>query len=99
MMTYEEIRAWVELNSTLMPEIHFSAADLDHVAMCMQHLYEYWHGRWPDLGSFLTAVAKNDFRIACVKADIPNRKALYLYALFVSNKMPIVKQEEKKDAY
>ena len=87
-MNREEIRAWVESNSTMMPETHFTPDDLNHIAMCMEHLYEWAFGRWPDLGHFLTAVANNDFRLACTKADIPNRKALYLYALFMYNKLP-----------
>ena len=87
-MTAEEIREWVERNSTLMPETHFTSDDLDHVAMCMEHIYEWAHGRWPDLGHFCRAIVDNDFRVACTKADIPNRKALYLYALFVYNCIP-----------
>lgn len=87
-MTRTEIREWVEDNTTLMPETHFTEGELAHIAMCMEHLYEWGHGRWPDLGHFLGAVADNNFKVACTRADDTNRKALYLYALFMYNKMP-----------
>ena len=86
-MTYEEIREWVGGNAGLMPETQFSTDEIDHIAMCMEHILEWYYGRH-DLGHFLTAVVRNDFRLACTKADTANRKALYLYALFVYNQLP-----------
>ncbi len=88
-MTYDEIRQWVESNATMMPEtFRFAPDELDHVAMCMEHIQEWYYGRRPDLGNFLRAVVRNDFRVACTRADDVNRRALYLYALFVFNKIP-----------
>ena len=83
-----EIRQWVEANATgLMPETQFTPDELDHIAMCMEHIYKWYFEGYP-IGDFLTAVVKNDFSNACFKADGINRKALYLYALFLANKIP-----------
>ena len=53
-MTYEEIRRWVQDNSTMMPETQFSSEELDHVAYCMEHIQE-WYNDGHDLGDFLTS--------------------------------------------
>jgi len=82
-----EIRKWVERNTTLMPDAKFTPDELDHIAMCMEHIHKWYYENYP-LGDFLTAVVRNDFRQACTKADDVNRKALYLYALFVFNQIP-----------
>ena len=82
-----EIRQWVESNAKgLMADVDFTDRELDHIAMCMHHIYRWYHEGYP-LGSFLTAVVRNDFSEACVKADDINRKAFYLYALFLANKI------------
>ena len=86
-MNRQDIRTWLERNATMMPETRFTADDLDHVAECMEHLVRWYFEDYP-LGDFLTAVVKNNFTEACFRADEPNRKALYLYALFLYNKMP-----------
>ena len=70
-----------------MPEIPLSFDELDHISMCMEHIYRWYYEGYP-IGSFLTAVVRNDFGEACFKADDTNRKALYLYALFLANKIP-----------
>ena len=82
------IRDWVEQNARgLMPETQFTDDELSHIAMCMQHIYLWYHAGYP-IGDFLTAVVRNDFTEACFQADDTNRKAFYLYALFLANKIP-----------
>ncbi len=83
------IRKWVESNAkALMPGTPFTSDELDHIAMCAEHLLlHYLEGR--PVGGFLTAVIKNDLQEACFQADDTNRKALYLYALFIVNKVPL----------
>jgi len=87
-MDYRDIRQWTEQNAKgLMTEVSLSKDNLDHIAMCMEHIYRWYHEGYP-LGDFLTAVVRNDFTKACFQADDVNRKALYLYALFLANKIP-----------
>jgi len=88
-MEQTDIRQWVAENAEgLMPKIPFTLDELDHIAMCMHHIYKWYREAYP-LGDFLTAVVRNDFSEACFQADDANRKALYLYALFLSNKLPL----------
>ncbi len=85
-MEESEVRQWVEQNATLQPNIELTPKELDHIAMCMHHIWQwYFEGR--PLGDFLTAVIQDKFAEACVRADDVNRKALYLYALFLANKV------------
>ena len=86
-MNETEVRQWVEANAKgLMSDIRLDSDELDHVAMCMHHIWQwYFEGR--PLGDFLTAVVQNKFAEACIRADDVNRKALYLYALFCINKI------------
>lgn len=87
-MEQSDIRQWVEANAKgLMPEIPLTLDELDHIAMCMHHIYKWYYEGYP-IGGFLSAVVRNDFSEACLLADGANRKALYLYALFVLNKIP-----------
>jgi len=87
-MERKDIREWVEANAKgLMPTTYFSPEDLDHVSMCMEHIHKWYFENYP-LGDFLTAVVRNDFMYACLKADMVNQKALYLYAMFMANKIP-----------
>jgi hypothetical protein len=87
-MNRNDINHWViESAEGLMPESQFTPKELDHVAMCMEHIDKWYYEDYP-IGDFLTAVVRNDFIGACFRADDTNRKALYLYALFLRNKMP-----------
>jgi len=87
-MEQSDIRQWVEANAKgLMPEIPLSPDEVEHVSMCLEHILKWYHEGYP-IGHFLTAVVKNDFSGACIRADDVNRKALYLYALFLANKIP-----------
>lgn len=83
-MNRDEIIKWVRDNTRLMYEPNFTEGDLEHIAMCLEHLLRWYH-EGGQIGSFVTAIAKNDFRKACLYADDVNQKAVYLYALFVSN--------------
>ena len=90
----KQIREWVGQNaSSLMREALFTTDELDHIAMCMHHIYRWYHENYP-IGDFLTAVVRNDFSEACFQADDVNRKALYLYALFLVNKIPFDYREK-----
>ena len=86
-MNQSDIRQWVESNAKgLMVEIDFTDRELDHIAMCLHHIYRWYHEGYP-LGDFLTAVVQDKFAEACFRADDINRKAFYLYALFLANKI------------
>ncbi len=83
-MKLEEIREYVENNkddSDLAPD------ELDHVAMCMEHICKWYYEDYP-LGSFLTAVVRNDLINAVLQADATNLKALKLYAWFLTWNLP-----------
>ena len=86
-MERSDIKQWVESNARgLMPETPLTPDELDHVAMCLHHIYRWYHEGYP-LGDFLTAVVQDRFAEACIRADEVNRKALYLYAMFCLNKI------------
>ena len=94
-MEQSEIRDWLERNANnLMLETSFAPEELDHIAMCMHHIYKWYHEGYP-IGDFLTAVVRNNLGESCVRADDTNRKALYLYVLFLANKIP---EDYKKKA-
>lgn len=82
-MDEAEVRQWLKRNAdNLTPEIPLDTTELDHVAKCMHHIWQWYFEDRP-LGDFLTAVVKDEFAEACIKADDANRKSLYLYALFL----------------
>lgn len=82
-----DIEKWVKQNAEgLMPEIPLRLDEVEHISMCMEHICKWYFEGYP-LGQFLTAIVRNDFRQACFRADDTNRKALYLYALFLANKI------------
>ena len=87
-MNEADIRKWVESSATLMPNIPLDSDEMDHIAMCLHHIYRWYHEDYP-IGDFLTAVVREQFSEACIRADDINRKALYLYALFLANKLPL----------
>ena len=82
-MDRQELRRWVADNS----DGTLATAEINHVAMCCEHLQEWYHEDRP-LGSFLTAVVSNDFVIACLRADDMNIKALRIYALYLHWELP-----------
>lgn len=82
-MNYEEIRKYVEDNN----EPGLSPEELDHVAMCCEHIYKWYYEDFP-LGHFLTAVVQNNLTEAVFQADYVNLKALKLYAWFLTWNLP-----------
>ena len=83
MMTYEEIRQYVEDNN----EPGLNSNELDHVVMCMEHISKWYYEDYP-LGGFLTAIVRNDLLNAVFQADDINIRALKLYAWFLTWNLP-----------
>ena len=82
------IREWVVTNVRLMmPDITFTLEDIDHLVLCLEHLYRHYTEGYP-VGDFLSAVADNNLSESVVRSDDVNRKALYLYVLFLANELP-----------
>ncbi len=82
-MKLAEIRKYVEDNN----ETDLRSDELDHVAMCMEHIQKWYYEDYP-LGHFLTAIVNNDFINAVFQADAINIKALKLYAYFLTWNLP-----------
>jgi len=82
-MEYTDIQKYVEDNN----EPGLMQDEIDHVAMCLEHIYKWYHENRP-LGSFLTAVVKNDFTGVVFQADAINSKALKIYAWFLTWNLP-----------
>ena len=82
-MNRVEIRQYVEDNN----ETHLTSDELDHVAMCMEHISKWYYEDYP-LGGFLTAIVKNDLMGAVFQADGINIRALKLYAYFLTWNLP-----------
>jgi len=82
-MDRTEIRKYAEDNN----EPGLTPDELDHVAMCMEHIQKWYYEDYP-LGSFLAAVVRNDLMEAVFKADDVNSKALKLYAWFLTWSLP-----------
>lgn len=84
-MNYAEIRKYAEDNDNNEP--HLTPEELDHVAMCMEHIQKWYYEDYP-LGDFLTAIVGNDLLGAVFYADGVNLKALKLYAWFLTWNLP-----------
>ena len=82
-MNYAEIRKYAEENN----EPNLTPEELDHVAMCMEHIQKWYYEGYP-LGSFLTSIVRNDLCGAVFQADNVNIKALKLYAWFLTWNLP-----------
>ena len=82
-MNYTEIREYAERNN----EPGLTPDELDHVAMCMEHIYRWYHEDLP-LGDFLTAVVRNNLMEAVFTADDVNIRALKMYAWFLTWHLP-----------
>ena len=82
-MELAEIRKYVEDNN----EPQLTPDELDHVAMCMEHISKWYYEDYP-LGGFLTAVVNNDLMGAVFQADDINSRALKLYAYFLTWNLP-----------
>jgi len=82
-MNYTEIRQYVEKNN----ETGLRPDELDHVAMCCEHISKWYYEDYP-LGGFLTAIVNNDLLQAIFQADDINARALKLYAYFLTWNLP-----------
>ena len=82
-MELAEIRKYVEDNN----ESFLTPDELDHVAMCCEHISKWYYENYP-LGSFLAAVVRNDLIGAVFQADAINARALKLYAYFLTWNLP-----------
>ncbi len=83
MMDFAAIRKYAEDNN----EPQLTSEELDHVAMCMEHIQKWYYEDYP-LGHFLTAVVNNNLVEAVFHADDTNIKALKLYAWFLTWNLP-----------
>uniref|UniRef100_A0A6M3LJJ6 Uncharacterized protein n=1 Tax=viral metagenome TaxID=1070528 RepID=A0A6M3LJJ6_9ZZZZ len=83
MMNYGKIRKYAEDNN----ESDLTPSELDHVAMCMEHIQKWYYEDYP-LGHFLTAVVHNDLINAVFHADDVNIRALKIYAYFLTWNLP-----------
>ena len=90
-MNLQEIREYLERNN----EPNLAPDELDHVAMCCEHIQKWYYGDYP-LGSFLTAVIQNNLTEAVFQADHINLKALKLYAWFLTWNLPADWREKAK---
>ena len=91
MLSRSEIRQYAEDNN----EPGLTPEELDHVAMCMEHIQKWYYEDYP-LGGFLTAVIHNDLIGAVFNADCINLRALKLYAWFLTWKLPADWREKAK---
>ena len=90
-MNYQEIRDYAESNN----EPKLTSDELDHVAMCMENIQKWYYEDYP-LGSFLSAVVRNDLMKAVFQADDVNIRALKLYAWFLTWNLPADWSEKAK---
>jgi len=82
-MELQEIREYLERNN----EPNLTPDELDHVAMCCDHIMKWYYDGYP-LGHFLTAVVRNNLIEATLQADDINIRALKLYAWFLTWNLP-----------
>lgn len=82
-MNFQEIRDYLERNN----EPNLTPEELDHVAMCCEHITRWYYADYP-IGDFLTAVVRNDLTEAVLRADDINIRALKLYAWFLTWNLP-----------
>ena len=82
-MEQSDIRKYVEDND----EVGLTPDELDHVAMCCEHISRWYYEGYP-LGGFLTAVVRNDLIQTVFQADDVNIKALKIYAYFLTWNLP-----------
>ena len=90
-MTEQEIREWITRNN----EPHLSEEEIDHVAMCLDHLSRWFYEGYP-VGDFLKSVIANDLMEAVARADSTNLKGLKLYMYFTRNHLPYDWNDMKK---
>ena len=72
--------------------------ELEHVAMCLDHILD-WYETGRPLGGFLTTLLKNDLKECVLHADDTNRKALLTYVYFLCNELPLYYKERAKELH
>lgn len=97
-LTQENIKNW--LSKELKHE-NLGEEKLNHVAMCLHHIYLWYIGvlKPYHLGRFLTAILRNDFMDACGRADSTNAQVLPIYAKFLYNYMPLDYKERARKEF
>ncbi len=65
-----------------------SSDDFQEVLHLLCKIVDWYNGTVTP-GHFLTAVLSNNLRQACFRADLCNRRNLYVYAYFLENMMPL----------
>jgi len=93
-LTEEDIKEWLKEQGQIKFLIEKQALtkdNLNHIAMCMHHIYLAYHGIIPrsGLGHFLSAIIQNDFIEACGRADSTNKLVLPVYSNFLFNVVPM----------
>ena len=80
-----EVRDWLMQQ----PETYsLEVSEIAHVHKCISHLID-WYYQGKPVGSFLTAVLRNDLTSAVYAADGINIRALPIYIHFIYNHLPI----------
>jgi len=78
----EDVRGWLGQNA---PGI--GPDGVQAVVRCIMSIYNWRRHGWPP-GGFATALLRNDFVGAGVRADKHNRDVLWVYAFFMDNVFP-----------
>ena len=97
-MEKHEIEEWISRQYVFEAE-GLDSGEIEHVARCMSDIVQWYRVKQPILGGFTRAVVLNDFVMACRKADDVNLKALRLYALFVTNCLPVGYRKLAQEQY
>jgi len=98
-LTQDDIKRWLKEQGHIKFLLEKGALDednLDHIAMCMHHIYRWYWEDYP-IGHFLGAVVENDFMEACGRADSTNKLVLPIYATFLYNCAPMDYRKKAKE--
>lgn len=83
----QDIFKWVKDTLNDLYWTSFNDEEIEHIAMCCEHIYKWYYEDYP-LGGFLTSIVRNDLCEACFRADDINQRALKIYVLFLTWKIP-----------
>lgn len=87
-LTREQIYDYLVNDVIGMGGREMSVSNLQHVAECCHHLYQWATHQLPSVGNFLTAVIANDLMKSIQYADETNRDLLWVYVIFMYNVAP-----------
>lgn len=71
----------------ILDSTHFGLEECKHVRSCLKGIVARLFKLAP-VGNFGQAILRNDLRDAVLLADDTNRTCLYLYIMFLANKVP-----------